>query len=273
MGLLDIFTIVSNAAFLSPLDEAFYRQLVWHAMVYLFVIVSSSLYHSCNSLTHGCLGLSPDVLRNGDFYFAQLCIPLIALSAIKPWMESWWWVKPVTLSLTGFGLYFAQRYLGNSLYVQMLVAGLSFGAILVYWGLYALRQYRKGQKGKKITHYLPKYIWRHFALGIGLSALAVSLYAAEMLAHGYYFAVHSCWHLCAAFGQTYMLKIWVRKEVRLYEESAKHGHRGHRVAILEPLSSGGSVPHLYAIPLQRRGLVHVAPKTRAGGLIVKVNER
>jgi hypothetical protein len=267
---LDIFTIVSNLAFLFPLEEAVEEQEWGPAIVYALIVLCSSLYHSCNSLANGCIGLSPDRLRNMDFFTAQLCIPIIALYAIRVWSDHWYAFKEISLALLTVALYFAQAYWGNSFYVQMLVAGLSFGAIFAYWGLYALRRWRKHQRpgAGPVGHYLPKYNWYYFTFGISLSALAVSLYAAEMLDHRLYWATHSCWHLCAAFGQYWLLKIWPRKETRLYEESDKHGHRGRRVALLDQVKE--HAPHTYAIPAAALGLRHLPPQTRVTAQIKEV---
>jgi hypothetical protein len=258
----DAFTIASNLAFVFPAVEAAERQFWPEAIIYFAVVLCSSLYHGCNSFGGtGCIGLPPHLLRDMDFYTAQLCIPLIALYAIKPWADSWYAFKTIALSVVAMALFFAQRYWGNAPDVQLLVAGLSFGAIFVYWGLYVLRQLRSTSK---VTHYLPKYRWSYFALGIGLSGAAVSLYAAEMLNHQMYWAIHSCWHLDAALGQLMLLKIWPRKEKRLYHDK-KDDHKGKRVVLLGPLTD----PHVYALPVPRRDMHHLTPRSR---VVVKVNE-
>lgn len=256
MTAADVLTIVSNVAFLFPAAEAFERQYIVEGIVYLFVLVCSTLYHTCNSFSGACIGLAPDVLRDMDFYMAQLCIPLIALYAIRPWGDLFYWFKTAALMIIAFGLFLCQRYFGNSAIVQMIVAAISFGSIFIYWLLYALRQCRK--HGDHVKHYLPRYRWDMFALGIGLSGAACALFAAEMLNHEFYWAIHACWHVDAALGQYALLCIWPHKAVLLYD-AKKPGHKGHHVTLMDPH------PHPYAIPQQavtQRKVVHLTPPSR-----------
>jgi len=275
MTLADSLTIASNVAFIFPAAEAIERQYWFEAMIYLAVVLSSSLYHGCNSFANACIGLPPDVLRNCDFFWAQMCIPLIALYAIRPWSNNWYAFKVVAIFSVGVALFFAQRYWGNSVYVQMLVAGVSFGAIFLYWLLYALRQYRLTQEDGKPRNYLPPYRWDYFTLGMGLSGVAVALFAAEMLNHELYWAIHSSWHVDAALGQFFLLCIWATpsEPIVLWDPDVK-GNRGQRVPLLQPH------PHPYAIPhpprynegssvVTQRTLSHTTPHSR---VVVVVNE-
>jgi len=251
----DIFTVISNIGFLFPAAEAIERQYWIEAIIYLIVTLSSTFYHLCNSWSGACLGLPPDVLRDQDFFWAQLLIPLIALYAIKPWSEHWYAFKICTISITAVGLFYAQRYWGNSPYVQMAVAAASFGAIFFYWLLYALRQSRKPpKKDGSRRRWLPPYRWEYFSLGLGLSGVAVALFSAEMLNHELYWAIHSCWHLDAAFGQFFLLCIWrtPSEPIRLYDP--KHpGRPGKRVPLMES--------HPYAIRSSNK-LIHLTPPSK-----------
>lgn len=256
----DWLTVVSNLAFLFPMAEAFERQYIFEGMIYLSVVICSSLYHLCNSWAWACLGLPPNVLRDMDFLTAQYCIPLIALYCIKPWSKHWYAFKTGALLSIFFALFLAQRYLGNSPYVQMIVAAISFGAIFLYWLVYALRRVRKHQKnpgGPALTRYLPRYRWDAFTLGLGLSGVAVALFAAEMLNHQLYYLIHSCWHVDAALGQYMLLCIWKRKAVLLYSEK-KPNHKGHKVSLMD------MHPHPYAIPAATttQRLSHLTPPSR-----------
>lgn len=273
----DAFTIASNLAFLLPLYESICRQRWIRAVNYAAIVISSSAYHGCNSFGNACLGLPPDTLRHMDFFWAQLIIPLTALYTIEWWSDAWYAAETVLIFVAGFVLFIVQRYMGDSIYLQLVVSGASFGGIFAYWFLYAIRRCRKYDTSPSdpaaSRRYLPKYRWEYFCGGIGLSGVAVALFAAEMLSHRHYWAVHSCWHVDAALAQVLMLNIWPapKESIRL---QGKHGKPGHRAVLNRPITTP---PPLNTTTSQRFPLIaptsrtttHVTPKSR---VIIVVNE-
>lgn len=254
----DLITIISNLAFLFPAAEAIERQYWGPAILYVQIVICSSAYHSCNAGLY-CFGLSPNTLRDMDFYTAQLTIPIIALYLIRVWSDAWYALKVVIFAAVGFGLFLAQRYWSNSAYVQLAVTAGSFGGILFYWLLYALKAHNDGASSM-----LPPYRWDMVALGLGISGVAVALFGAEMLNHSTYSYVHALWHVDAALGQFFLLCAWPNpsEPIRLFDNDAKN-NRGHRVPLLYPH------PHPYAIPTSGGGggadgmsVVHRTPQSR-----------
>jgi hypothetical protein len=200
----DVFTIISNLAFLLPAYEAFWRNRVTRGMVYLLIVVASSMYHVCNSFHGACFGVSPTVWRSGDFFFAQLVIPLVALYVVQfPHTGYWYLAEPILIILFAVGIALGQVYFGTTLYVQLVLCIISLSLILVYWILFAIYRCRMGR-----DRWLPDYNWPYFVVAIGLAGVSASLFTAEMQSHLAYWAVHSVWHVCAAFSQFFLLFIW-----------------------------------------------------------------
>lgn len=200
----DVFTVISNLAFLLPAYEAFWRNRITRGMVYSLIIVASSMYHICNSFRGVCFGASPYVWRSGDFFFAQLVIPLTALYVIQfPRTGYWYLVEHVLIILFAVGTALGQVYFGTTLYLQLILSGISLALIFVYWTVFAIYQCRIGR-----DRWLPDYNWQYFSIAIGLAALSAALFTAEMQSHLFYWAVHSVWHVCAALSQFFLLFIW-----------------------------------------------------------------
>ena len=196
----DVLTIISNAAFFLPASKAAQQRHWTMTCVYLLIIVCSSIYHTCNSFHGMCLGLPPHVPRFMDFFFAQLVIPLTALYVIEL-PDVLYWVKRVAIVTFGFAIFLLLQYFETSLTVQIALAGISFALIFVYWAVYA-----------SIYKKLPDYRWDYFCLAIGLTALSSSLFVVQLIMPRFYWAIHSVWHVNAAFGQYFLLLIWPEKD-------------------------------------------------------------
>lgn len=196
----DVLTVISNAAFVLPAVEAARRRYWWRFCIYLLVLVSSSLYHTCNSFHGACAGLPPHVPREMDFFFAQLLIPLTALYIIWFPPDPLYWAEPVLIVASAFGIFLAEQYWESSLTMQLVLSGISFFLILLYWIIYGT-VYRE----------LPRYHWDKFGLAIGLTALSTTLFVVEMMNPPFYWAIHSVWHVNAALAQYFLLLIWPKR--------------------------------------------------------------
>lgn len=200
---MDVLTIISNAAFLLPAVESARRQRWTRACIYIFIIISSSIYHTCNSFMGQCAGIPPHVARGMDFFFAQLVIPLTALYVIDFPMELYW-LERVLIFTFSFVIFLLMQYFESTLLLQMILAGISFALIFIYW---VWHWHTRNQT-------LPNYKWHYFALGIGLTSLASALFVVEMILPSFYWAVHSIWHVDAAFGQYFLILTWPYMEER-----------------------------------------------------------
>lgn len=196
----DIFTVVSNLGFLLPFALAVHYGYVLTGFDLMAQMLFSMGYHACNSYNGFCLGLSPLVWRYGDFFWAQYMIFRTSLLLIH--FESRW-TRPALMVTAGAVLFMIQRWVGESMWLQLGVAFVSLGGLLIYWIIYALNHWAQGQRPL-----LPPYRWLFVCLGFALSALACSLYVTEMLNHRLYWAIHSVWHMDAALGQFFILLAW-----------------------------------------------------------------
>jgi hypothetical protein len=236
--LLNIFTIVSNLWFIFPAIGAAMQDEWTTFMVPILIIINSSMYHACNSFSSTCV-FDAVIHREYDFFFAQLTIPLITLNVIE-FKPGYYGLKRVLLISAAYIISVLQNTVGESSYVQLGIAGVCILLIIVYWIGYALyKQYTTGKMS------LPDYNWDLFAVGIGLTGVACSLYSTEMQAPRLYWAIHSCWHADAALGWTFMQLIhkWQDPNAEFAALDRKVGQRASspssRVSLLQPLLSVG----------------------------------
>ena len=248
----DIFTVLSNLGFLLPFAFAVHYGYVLTAFDLMAQMLFSIGYHTCNSYSGACLGLSPLVWRYGDFFWAQYMIFRTALVLIH--FESRW-TRPALMVTAGGILFMVQRWVGESTWLQLGVGFASFGGLLFYWIVYAMNQYAKGRRPL-----LPPYRWLFVCLGFALSALACSLYVTEMLNHRLYWAIHSVWHLDAALGQFFILLAWPQDTGPRNMET--------QAFLAQPIEKRQGGPFSVPVILQHRvasstkGLVHRTPPSK-----------
>lgn len=214
----DIFTVLSNLAFIIPITKAWERDKLATLLVFAFQMVASMAYHSCNSFSGVCFGLSPHLLRDMDFFWAQYLIFLTSLNLILFPVSSkaWRWTPPLLMAAAGTIIFFLQRWIGESTYLQFAIAAVSLGGLVVYWIIYAVYRWMEYDRDGPL---LPPYRWHYLTYGLALSGMASSLYVAEMQNHEMYWAIHSVWHVAAALGQYFLLMAW-KKEVVMNPQRA-----------------------------------------------------
>lgn len=195
MGWADVFTIISNLWFLAPAIKAFYKKRITRMVLYLGILINSSIYHTCNSFAKACW-LPADVHRKYDFFFAMMQIPSTGLFLIYfPKEETH--LERMLLFVFALGISYAQNLLRDSLYVQLVLTGVTLAIVTVYWIVYAIKT-----KGR-----FPPYNWEAFGMGVALTGLSCMLYVSEMDNHTMYWAIHSVWHINAANAQFWLLDI------------------------------------------------------------------
>jgi hypothetical protein len=246
---LDIFTILSNLAFLPAAIQAGINGIWILFCVHLLIIVNSSMYHACNSFAHLCVFPSL-VHRYSDFFFAQLILPATAFTLILV-PRKYKGVQTVLFITFAFLIFISQRVFGESFVIQVLVAGISLLMIGIYWIIHAVQSFQKTGATS-----LPPYDWGHFTMAIGLSAVACSLYATEMQYHLFYWGTHSCWHGDAGMGQFFFLlarpsssSMEEEKEKEDEEDGKQDGN--DKYAVLDK-----------SITVKRSLVLHRTPKSR-----------
>lgn len=194
----DVATIVSNLAFLFAAIQA-WRQKIWIlVMMYLLIIVNSSMYHTCNSFSSLCM-LPSITHRMLDFFFAQLIIPATVFTLILV-PKAWKGAQTMLFISLAFCVLMIQLFAGESIFIQGSIAIVSLALLSLYWFVYA--SYQRYTVG---IFQLPAYDWGHFGTGFAMTCMACSLYASEMQYRRLYWAIHSCWHCDAAFGQVFLM--------------------------------------------------------------------
>jgi hypothetical protein len=201
----DIFTVLSNLAFIIPITKAWKRDKLGTVLVYTFQMFASAAYHSCNSFPGYCLGLRPTLLRDLDFFWAQYLIFLTPLNLIifPTYKKAWRWTPPLLMVAAGTLIFFLQRWIGESTILQFSIAAVSLGGLILYWIVYAIYHWLERDRDGSL---LPPYRWPYLTYGLALSGMASSLYVTEMQNHNLYWAIHSVWHLSAALGQYFLLQ-------------------------------------------------------------------
>lgn len=247
----DVFTILSNLAFLLPFATALELDHIFLAFVYLFQMLDSAAYHTCNSFSGVCFGLSPRFWRDSDFFWAQYIIVVSALNLIRFGNR---WTRPVLMVLAGVVIFMLQRWIGESTWLQFGIAGVALLGLVIYWVVYAFRQWLRDRDQPSL---LPPYRWRYLALGLLLSGLACSLYVTEMQNHTLYWAIHSVWHVDAALGQHFLLRAWEPRDFRDYNAAF----------LAKPVLSQAGASAASALPValwhqQQQKLVHRTPASR-----------
>jgi hypothetical protein len=194
----DVVTIISNVAFLLPSVQSAILRHWTRACLFFLMIFASSFYHACNSFPGNCY-LDANIHRKLDFFFAQWLIPVTALYIIK-FKGAWCFLERVLIIATGLILFIVEAVSNEPFMIQVLLAGLSFLAIIVYWIGFAI--YTKKFEGKAR---IPTYDWEAMVYGVGCTALACVLFATQRMWHQGYPWVHSIWHILAALGQYWIL--------------------------------------------------------------------
>lgn len=196
-----VLTIISNAFFIIPTIEAFRKHRYTRAMLYIGVIVFSSMYHTCSSF-YGACAFNANFHRQLDYFFAQFTIPATALYIII-FPQEILFLERVLLIIYAVLVVILQSQLGEVLLGQLILVASSFGFIILYWGVYALYQWSHTKNGP----YFPDYDWNQFVWGIGLTAVASSLFVVEAEGPDARWASHSIWHIVGALGQFFILRI------------------------------------------------------------------
>jgi hypothetical protein len=210
--------VLSNAFFIIPITKAWEYNKLAAVLVYSFQMFASAAYHTCNSFSGVCFGLSPRLLRDLDFFWAQYLIFLTALKLIDfpTSTKLWRWTPPLLMTAAGTLIFFLQRWIGESTLLQFAIAGVSLGGLVLYWIIYAVHRWLQHDRDGRL---LPPYRWHYLTYGLALSGMASSLYVTEMQDHTAYWAIHSVWHASAAMGQYFLLMVW-KKKVRNNPEKA-----------------------------------------------------
>jgi hypothetical protein len=231
---MDVVTIVSNAVFLVPAAEAVYKRRWTRFMIYLLVLVCSTMYHACSAFNSACVF---DALthRRLDFFFAQLIIPVSALYVVY-FTPQWRFLERIFTIAFAFVILILLLTVGDSMYVQMALAGGALAIILVYWIGYA---------ASSGGGHMPPYEWDYFGMAIALTAASCVLYATQLQYHLMYAWVHACWHSLAAMGQFFFLLI------REVEEGAE-------LMSLDANVSDGGAPNVFIMTRIR----HHPPQSR-----------
>lgn len=184
----------SNALFILPAWKASKKHRYTRSPLYILMMIASIVHHLC---LIGYCAFSADVCRKGDFFFAQLLIPVTMLYIIK-FHEDYAPLERWLIFLFGAALFVVEVKFNEPFVIQLVIALASLLMIFAYWIYYAI------ELGKCR---LPSYDWHAFSYGIGFSTLACALFATQSRWHAGYPWVHAAWHSCAAIGQYWILSI------------------------------------------------------------------
>jgi Protein of unknown function (DUF3522) len=253
----DVFTILSNLAFIIPIAIAYQYDKLVTCLVFTFQMVASAAYHTCNSFSWGCFGLPPLLLRNLDFFWAQFIVFMTAFNLIlfPTYNKAWQWTPPLLVAAAATTVFLLQRWIGESMMLQFGIVAFAFGGLLLYWIIYAIYMWLKDRDGPL----LPPYRWKYLTYGLALSGMSSSLYVTATQTHNLYWAIHSLWHIAAALGQTFLLMSWSKSLVNAKARPSTW--------ILSVINSPGDAAAATATSTKKaasatRRFIHQAPPSR-----------
>lgn len=206
-------TIVSNLSFLKTMLTAWCKREYTTMVLFLGILISSAMYHSCYAFSSTC-HLDPLTYQAFDFFFAQMILPVTALNIVR-FDGRWIWLKHLAILAFGIVIGFAQNKLGYSIYIQLIITLVSVAIIVGYWvGYNVVRKARATKENPYKWQVVPDiYKWQPFGYGIGLSGIACALFSIQMSSHLLYWIIHSCWHICGAVAQDFILRIHRKRNV------------------------------------------------------------
>ena len=189
---VDIFTVLSNLVFFLPAYEAFRLRRRFRALIYFFMCWASAFYHMCLAFDV-CL-FSFHFHHYLDFFFAQFLI-IVAGSYLITFNDKYRYLEYWVLGIGAVGVALLEVVLPGDLLIQTGIVAFVFIGLVIYWIAAA------------ITKKLPKYQWDMFLIGISLTAGSITLFVFQNSWYQSYWLIHSVWHIAAAFGQYYLIRI------------------------------------------------------------------
>jgi len=204
---VDVFMVLSNLVFFLPAYEAFRLKRRLRALIYFFMCWASALYHTCLSFDVCLFDFYYHHLL--DFFFAQFIIIVAGSYLIVFDDEYYRFLEYWALAIGAVGIVVLQILFPADLMIQAGIVGLVFVGIVAYWIIRAMQ------------HKSPKYHWNMFTTGLALTAGSITLFIFQNSWYQLYWLIHSVWHIAAAFGQYYLLKIKEAPPVGYYVPAAK----------------------------------------------------
>jgi hypothetical protein len=218
----NIFPVVSNIFFLFPSINAFVYGEYIYSVIYALILFTSGSFHACDE-GFGCV--FPFVIETKmDYIVAILTIPMTAIYLVH-WNYVWKHLQDILLVMFVFLVVLIEvQNTSDSFTAPGLIVAGSLAIPLCYWIAYfvymrwvyvpetAAAAAVSLPKPRFPTWtnwgYFPKYEWGALLASIGLSAVAISLFATQgMFAYSYVPDIHAMWHIFAAFGQYFLMEI------------------------------------------------------------------
>ena len=190
--IVDIYTILSNFVFFLPSIRAFHLKRYVRSIIYFIMAWASALYHMCIAFDV-CL-FDFQFHHYLDFFFAQFIIVmaasyLIAFESHYEFLEYWLFL------VGGIAIVVLQQLFPANLIIQAGIVAFMFVLVVGYWLIY-------GCLGR-----LPKYRWSMFTTGLALTAGSITLFIFQDSWYQEYWLIHSIWHIAAALGQDFLLRM------------------------------------------------------------------
>lgn len=188
----DVFSVLSNAVFFLPSYAAFKENYKLTSLIYFFMAWASAFYHNCLSFD-ACL-FAFEFHFNLDFFFAQFLI-IVAASLLIKYEPAYRYLEYWFLATGALGVVLLQITFNGNFAIQAGLVSFIFILLVVYWVVSA--RYKK----------TPKYEWDMFLQGISLTGGSITLFVFQNTWYQKYWLIHSIWHIAAALGQYYLVKL------------------------------------------------------------------
>lgn len=202
---------LSNLAFLIPFVEAIRKYRWTRAFIYFLLVFASGLYHVCFASSAMCI-FNHDTHQQLDFFLSYLLIPLSALYFVDFTLE--WAFLERWLILTFALVIFLVHPITQ--HIEYILLGVSLFIVFFYWIVYFLK-----------NNHFPPYQWG-YVCGSILFVLGSFVFFIWQDYIGYDVS-HTIWHILAAFGQFFILRI------RKTDKRAHYSALDTRILLARPI--------------------------------------
>lgn len=173
-------------------------------LICLGVLFFSPAYHTCDTWSHECLFDRYGLLHHADFWFAQMLVSISMLNLIHWRSPNPKIAHPINIPglQTAFIFFLAVlnsiiiSITGASTIGQFVITAVSISIVGVYWIIYAI-----------VYQSFPSYNYDHMLISVSLSGTSLLLFNFQNAVPGFYWAIHSCWHMMGLCGAWYWASV------------------------------------------------------------------
>lgn len=220
----DIWTVISNLAFMFPAIYLLISNLYVEAFVYFNITIWSSLYHLCYSCGYCIIGKT-NVLQFMDFFSAYLCVAIIIIYFIDIYPRKY---KVILQCIGAIIVLFLANidYFETANFVITLSLFIPFG--MIHFGIYLLKWFRDNKYFKKLfkscfcsnkfmtfifnNRHAPFHPFDILSWLIGTVIFTVGFVLPSFVRNPYW-VIHSIWHVTSGIGAMFIFTLYNKQNI------------------------------------------------------------